>query len=169
MSSKLQRSVTYPFSVDRFWTVIGSKDYWLDLTAAGGELTTTIDNVEVLDDSVTVALLHTIPADKLPSAVTRIRSGDLPIARTVKWTRGPKDSGAGTFAADVHGTPATAEGTVTLGPRDDNKKCVVTYDGTVTVKIPLVGGRIEGMIVSSLIQLLDNEARFTADWSTQHP
>ncbi len=104
-----------------------------------------------------------IAAEHLPSVVTNIRPPAIwsstatnrgnrssrPRARPV-LRRGRRDAGQG--RRHLHARPPGRTGTV------------VEIDGEVEVKIPFLGGKIEGLIVEQLVELFDAEQEFTAGW-----
>lgn len=73
-----------------------------------------------------------------------------------------RDRAHGRFSAGVDGMPGKVEGTFTLAP--GRTGTVVEIDGEVEVKIPFLGGKIEGLIVEQLVELFDAEQEFTAGW-----
>ena len=46
---------------------------------------------------------------------------------------------------------------------------LLIFHGTVEVRVPLVGGKIESFISSQLVDLLIAEQRFTTRWLTENP
>jgi len=59
--------------------------------------------------------------------------------------------------------PGHVEGTLTL-LGDDGTGSMVVIEGSVEVKIPFLGSKIEEMIVGELVGLFDAEQRFTETW-----
>ncbi|MBJ7288287.1 DUF2505 domain-containing protein [Williamsia sp.] len=166
MATKLRHTITCPFGMAAYVAAISAPDYWETLAtsikAAPGEL----NSADVDTDTAQVHLTQHIPADKLPSAVTKLVSGDLAIKRSMTWEFHTDAHTTGTFAADVVGAPATTKGTVdATGTADE---CTIVYTGSVTVRIPLVGGKIEKLIAEKLTDLLDAERDFTVAWHEEH-
>lgn len=157
MASTLRHSVSYPFSTTRLWEVLSTEQYWRDLLETIGH--GSLESFTRDEESVTVTMRQVVPADKLPSVVTKIRPGDLEIPRR-SVLRLANDQIAGELTATVDGAPAKVAGRqVTSG---DQAK--TDYSGSVTVSIPLVGGKIEKAILDQLIVLLDAERDHTVDW-----
>ncbi|MGZ8178473.1 DUF2505 domain-containing protein [Williamsia sp. SKLECPSW1] len=165
MATKLQHPVTYPLGLDRIRAAVGDRAYWEALAASVEKSPGEVRSVDVSGDRVTVELTQRIPADKLPSVVTSLVSGDLAIERTMSWTFTSPTSADGAFHATVPGTPATTEGEFRL--REGDGSTVAEFDGSVTVRIPLVGGKIEKLISQNMLTLFDAERDFTVAWDAE--
>ncbi|WP_028477142.1 DUF2505 domain-containing protein [Nocardia sp. CNY236] len=131
--------------------------YWKDRVAAVGGPDARLESITSDGDRLRVELVQAIPAEQLPAAITAVRPGDLVISRVEQW-----DANTGAFQARVEGAPAEVRGTLTLA--GDATSATVTADGTIEVKVPLFGGKIEKAIAEHLTELLKREAEFTADW-----
>lgn len=107
------------------------------------------------------ALRQTIDAQHVPSVARTVIRGDLVIERVESWT-GENGQYDGTVDAHVPHTPGSARAVTSLLDVDDGSELLFT--GTVKVSVPLVGGRIEEMIVQQLTDLLDAEGEFTQHW-----
>ena len=57
--------------------------------------------------------------------------------------------------------------TVIVHVPDDPAAAVQVTRGEVTVRIPLVGGKLEGVIAEQVTTLLEREAEFTTSWLTR--
>lgn len=166
MPTKLEHRDVYAVSTARLHAALCSEQYWTDLVRTVAPDVSSLESFTSDGSSVTVKLLQIVPADKLPSIVTKIRSGDLTIRRT--FSIGPfSDRSTGSFGAEVDGAKATLSGSVTVSGSDG--QATLTYSGAAKVGIPLVGGKIESAIVSNLTKLFDAEAEFTADWLAANP
>jgi hypothetical protein len=165
MATKLQHPVTYPLTLDRVRAAVSDRAYWEALAASVKNSPGEVKSVDVSGDEVTVELTQRIPSDKLPSVVTSLVSGDLAIERTMSWTFSSDTAAQGTFRAVVNGTPATTEGAFSL--RGDGESTVAEFDGSVTVRIPLVGGKIEKLISQNMLTLFDAERDFTVAWDDE--
>ena len=72
----------------------------------------------------------------------------------------------GTADVDVPGTPASASGQ--MGLRDAGTGSELRIRTDVTVKVPLLGGRIEASVGEQILKLLDTETAFTLDWMNRN-
>ncbi|NMO00772.1 DUF2505 domain-containing protein [Gordonia sp. TBRC 11910] len=162
MASTLQHSVTYAFPTERLWTVVSTEQYWHDLLEAIGH--GGLDSFAFDGDTVTVTMTQTVPEDKLPSMVTKIRPGDLHIPRKSVLRR-QGETIVGELTATVDGAPAKVDGSQNSSGAPES---TTRYTGTVTVAIPFVGGKVEKAILDQLIVLLDAEHEHTVEWEQAH-
>ncbi|GAA2055800.1 DUF2505 domain-containing protein [Williamsia deligens] len=165
MATKLQHPVTYPLGIDRVRAAVSDRAYWEALAQSVKKSPGEVRSVTVDGDTVAVELTQRIPSDKLPSVVTSMVNGDLSIERSMTWTFTSPTSADGRFSATVPGTPATTEGTFSL--REEAGATVADFSGSVTVRIPLVGGKIEKMISQNMLTLFDAERDFTVAWDAE--
>jgi hypothetical protein len=114
------------------------------------------------DSGARLRLRHSVPVEFLPSAIRRFTGDDLVLERTETWR--PRKAGGyeGTVEVKVRGLPGSISGTQSLV--DDGDGAVTDVEGTVSVSVPMVGSRIEGVVVEQVDQLLDAEDAFTRRW-----
>ncbi len=117
---------------------------------------------DVDDSGARFRLRHSVPVEFLPSAIRRFTGDDLVLDRTETWK--PRAAGGyeGSVEVKVRGLPGTISGTQRLA--DDGSGSVTEVQGTVSVSVPMVGGKIEGVVVEQVSQLLDAEDAFTRRW-----
>ena len=70
-----------------------------------------------------------------------------------------------TFTVDIKSTPATITGTLALAPAGDSTAVDVRIE--CKVGIPLVGGKVESLIMTDLEKTAEAEKQFGADWITK--
>ncbi|MFD6859001.1 DUF2505 domain-containing protein [Rhodococcus sp. NPDC060090] len=162
MGSPIDHSTHYSFPPAAVHAAFVDPQYWNSRLAEVGGPGAEVENIQTGDNTIELDLRQSIPAEHLPVMVTNIRPGDLVIRRHEAWERLDGDRAQGRFSAGVEGMPGTVEGTLALLP--DDAGSLVLIEGTVEVKIPFLGAKIEGMIVNELVGLFDSEKTFTADW-----
>ncbi|MEE4022037.1 DUF2505 domain-containing protein [Gordonia sp. PKS22-38] len=163
MASTMEHAVSYPFSVSRLWEILSSEQYWRDLLDAINSSHGQLDSFDVTDDTITVVMQQGVPAEKLPSVVTKVRPGDLEIPRRNTFTLAG-DRITGEMTATVSGAPAKVNGAfVTSGDPASTR-----YTADVEVSVPFVGGKIEKAIIDQLVELLDAEQEQTVAWEAAH-
>ena len=104
-----------------------------------------------------------LDAKDLPSAVRSVLPGNLTIERDERWSR--QDSGRylADVAVTIPGAPASASGGMRLQDLSDGgSELHVRAD--VKVSVPLIGGKIEGVVGDQVQRLLAAEAAFTESW-----
>lgn len=160
-ASFTQTFSTSVVTVDAYADAIVDRAFWDDRLAAVGGPGGRITAFEGDGKKADVTQVQVIAKDLLPQAVTSFLPGDLEIERHELWKR-TADGADGTFTASVAGAPATVEGKMTI--RAANTEAALTVNGEVEVKVPLIGGRIEKMIVEQLQELIKAEYEFAVRW-----
>ncbi|MGO4615149.1 DUF2505 domain-containing protein [Nocardia sp. 2YAB30] len=161
MATPLAYTARYSHSLAAVRAAIANDQYWKDRVAEVGGPNARLESVTVSGDQVRAELVQAIAAELLPAAITAVRPGDLIIPRIEHWT-----GDSATFEARVEGAPAEVRGTITLAA--DGSGATATTKGTIEVKIPLFGGKIENAIAEHLTELLKNEEEFTDNWLASH-
>lgn len=148
-------------SVGQFRSAFGDEDYWRARLAAmdNGRL----DSLNVDDDgAVNVRSTFKLLGDGLPKVVSQLRLGDLQMTHDETWSRIDGGRVRGEVNVEVSGFPLSSRGTGLLAPTADGSQ--LTYTATVAVKVPLIGGAIEGFIGSQLTSWIREISTFTTDW-----
>lgn len=111
------------------------------------------------DSGARLRLRHSVPVEFLPSVMRRFTGDDLVLDRVETWR--PRDAGGyeGTVEVTVRGLPGRLSGTQTLTDAGDGS--VTEVEGEASVGVPVVGGRIEGIVNEHVGALLDAEDEFT--------
>lgn len=115
------------------------------------------------EEGVRYRLRQGIAADVLPQAVRTLHKGDLIVEREQTWYSDTQGY-TGQARATVAGVPGEISAQTTLSSASTG--CVLTTEGEVTVRIPMVGGKLESVIAEQVTKLLEREAVFTGTWLT---
>jgi hypothetical protein len=136
------------------------------LAALGGQHAQLAERTVEPDGRATVKLRHGVAGENLPPAVRTLLGGDLMIDRAETWR--PLESGgySGTVSVTIPAMPGEMGGTQRLSDAGTGSELIV--DGSVSIPIPFVGGKIEETVVGQITKLLDAEHAFTQDWLDQH-
>lgn len=161
MATPLAYTARYSHPAAAVRAAFANDQYWKDRVAEVGGPNARLDSVTVDGDQIRIHLVQAIAAELLPAAITAVRPGDLIIPRVETWT-----GDNATFQATVEGAPAEVRGTITL--TDDGAGSTAAANGTIEVKIPLFGGKIENAIAEHLTEVLKNEEEFTSTWLESH-
>lgn len=101
-----------------------------------------------------------------PPEVRAFVGPSLPILLDVTWGAAEVDgSRSGAFSMVVTGAPVTVAGATRLQPTASGSELV--YDGDLTVKVPLLGARIEREAAPAVLEALDAQARVGRAWLTR--
>lgn len=92
-----------------------------------------------------------------PSAVQRFLPPDGQVGHTSEWSAaGPAGDRHGTWRVEGQGVPADITGIMRL--EADGEGCRHIVEGTATVRVPLVAGKVERMLVELMEKLAAREA-----------
>lgn len=162
MATALAYTARYSHPVAAVREAFRAEQYWKDRIAAVGGPNAQFVSLSVESEQVRVEVVQSIPAEVLPPAITAVRPGDLIIPRTELWT-----GTTGSFEARVEGAPAEVRGSITA--TDELTGAVAEISGTIEVKVPLFGRKIEEAIGERLTELLAEETEFTDTWIAGQP
>lgn len=113
-------------------------------------------------EDVKFTLRHGIDQQDLPPMVTKlIPGGDVVIKRTETWSASGNGGYDGVGRVAIVGTPATAKATMRLADIDTGSELVVNI--VVTVKVPIIGAKVEEAVGEQIKRLLEAETGFTLE------
>lgn len=166
MARSFDLSVEYSASAEQVHAAFADENYWNERLARSGADTATLDSLKSEGGGLEIVTTQVLRSDRLPGIVSQFHRGDLRIVRTERWSAVADGASEGTVVGSIPGAPVTLSGTARLhtgakGSRQDLKV-------SVEVKIPLVGGKIEGFVGGKLMDLLSAEQRFTSEWIATH-
>lgn len=97
-------------------------------------------------------------AEGIPSFARKLVGDEITILQQERWTTPT----SGDIHVSIPGKPGDMRGTAVLTETDTGT--LETVDLEVTVHIPLVGGRIEGLIADMLSRAMDKEHEVGVEW-----
>ena len=158
---EFSQSVTYPGTVDevvaRYLTPAYLERRFGRFVVEGST------TVSVEGERVSYA--GTVRPELIPAAAARFVKSDLRVTFTEEWTLNEAGATSRTSVA-VDGAPVSVEATSTLTPTDAGSAREVS--GNLSVRVPLLGGRIEKEAVARVGRLTENEQASTAQWLEEH-
>ncbi len=117
--------------------------------------TVTIDSQ---GSGMTVVVDQVQAADGIPSFARKFVGEEINIVQSEDWTSPEK----GNIHVSIPGKPGEMSGTALL--TEDPDGTTETVNLTVKVNIPLVGGKIEGLVANLLSKALRAEHKVGRDW-----
>jgi hypothetical protein len=114
------------------------------------------------DDGLEVTVVHDVRDGALPSIVARIYPARWQVVQKETWIPIGADSLRGEVSFVTRGAPGSGHGTALLVPVPDGSR--LDCAATVEFKVPLIGGKIEGLVGHYLPQQFSEIQRFTAKW-----
>lgn len=107
---------------------------------------------------MTVSVDQHRPADEVPSFAQKFVGDEINVHQRENWSS-PTDA---VLEVEIPGKPGHMKGTVHLAGDADGTTETVAVD--VKVSIPLIGGKIEGMIAEMLVKALRAENKVGRQW-----
>jgi hypothetical protein len=160
MSRSIDYRCTYPTEVGRTFATLADPVYLrARLAAVGGPDSELLEHARD-GDGVRYRLRFALPNHVLPPIVQPLVGDRLVIERT-ESLHPDGDGYRGDVAVAVPGAPVGAVGDMALRPAGSGSEFAVHAD--VTVRVPLIGGRIEESIAGNIRQLLVLESEFTRE------
>ena len=155
------QSVSYPGTVEEVVAMYLTPDY--QQRRFGSFVVEGSESVAVEGERITFS--GTARPELLPAAASRFVKGALHISFTEEWTRDEAGARSRTRVT-VDGAPVSVEATSTLTPSDAG--CTRDVTGNVSVRVPLLGGRIEKEAVAHLGRVVEREQALAANWLAEH-
>ncbi|MGE0783507.1 DUF2505 domain-containing protein [Mycolicibacterium sp.] len=153
-------------SVEQIYWAFSEEDYWLARMAHFGGFGK-LDSLSVAEDgTVTVVVLHDLQPDGLPKTFAKFFPRNWQVVQDETWR--PADGGVvqGEVAIATRGAPGSGRGIALLAPAANGSE--LRCNATVEFKVPLVGGKIEGMIGRLMVPQFAVIQRFTAKWIAEN-
>ncbi|WP_199441603.1 DUF2505 domain-containing protein [Umezawaea beigongshangensis] len=160
MARRIEHLTTYPWTARDVFGALTSEDHVRDRLAALGGNGAELISFSGGNGETRFELKQGVSAEHLPPVARNVLGGDLVIQRTETWRA---DDLAGAVEVTLGGVPGRLDGSSRLADTGE-RASAMTLSGQVRVSIPLVGGKVEGLIVEQVVELLDAEARFTSEW-----
>ena len=111
----------------------------------------------------TVVITRTQSMQGAPGIARKMTGDSVQVVQREVWGAGQRAD----FSMEIPGKPGYLRGTVEL--RDTGEgSCQEVFTGEVKVNVPLVGGKLEGMVGDMLRRALQSEGRVGAAWLEEH-
>lgn len=158
-------SVDSPASVGQIYAAFSAEDYWLARIATLNG-STALESLTVDEDrTVRVVTTQDLGRDLLPGIVAKFYRRDVKFRHAETWTPSG-DQLRGEISVAVSGAPGSGSGVALVAPAQNGS--LLTLNGTVEFKVPLVGGTVESFIAREFAQGIPDIQVFTAKWVTEH-
>jgi hypothetical protein len=167
MPRSIDVSFTSEASVERVHAAFGDEGYWLGRIAAFGG---GIELDSFTSDSagaITVVTSQDLRHEALPGPLARVYPGTLTVHRYEAWRPIGRRRVSGDIEVTASGAPLSGSATALL--ESDGRGSRLTFAGTVSFTLPIVGGRIESYLAEQLRTGIADLKRFTDAWIAEHP
>jgi hypothetical protein len=155
VGKKVRSSFEGPGSVEAVFAVLTAEDFAATKAAKLADGSRLESRDVSPDGAVTCVVTRALP-DGVPSFLERFLPAEGRATQTEVW--GPLTNGVreARFTIDIPGTPARIGGTMRIEPVGTGSR--YTLDGEVKVPVPLLGGKVEGVIVDIILKVAAEDA-----------
>lgn len=150
MSKRITHELTYDAPLAEVSAMLGDRSFREEVCRRQGVLRHTV-TVSAAGAGKEVVIDQVQPAHGIPSFAKKFVGDEINIVQKEIWT----DAARGDVYVTIPGKPGDMRGTVRLDEQDGRTTEVIDLE--IKVGIPLVGGRIEGLIAEMLLKALRNE------------
>ena len=166
MARSIEHRAQYPATPPTVYgTLVDAEFLHARLAELGGRDAALLEH-RVGERDALVTLRQGVPVEFLPSVVRRFTGEDLILDRTERWRPGPDEGWVSDVDVTVRGLPGSITGTQEI--RGDAGSATVVLSGQARVPVPMVGGKIEGVVAEQVTALLGFESDFTRRWLAEH-
>ncbi|MGH3587284.1 MAG: DUF2505 domain-containing protein [Pseudonocardia sp.] len=153
----IRHELKYDASPDEVFAMLADPAF-REKVCRAQDVTSVKATVEPDGEGMVVRVDQTQPAQGIPGFAKKIVGDEIRIVQVENW------SGSTHAALDVEipGKPGHMKGTVTLS--GDGSGTVETVDGEVKVNIPLIAGKLEGLIVELFTAAMKTEQNVGRAW-----
>lgn len=151
---------TYPAPPDRVVAMMRTESFLDQLAKRSGALSHSVDV-----SSPVATLRLEVPA---PESLSTFIGKAITLVQSFRWDAGsPDGTRRGTLDVEVPGMPITMNASGLLSP--DGDQTIGEYAGDFTVRIPIVGRKVEKAALPFITDALDGLQRVGTDWLQANP
>ena len=155
-------STASPATVAQVHSAFADQDYWQARLAEYGGGSIRLDSLVVQDGSVHVATTQDLRNDALPGLIAKAVPGDLKVLRQETWRVVETGDLHGDVVIRTSGAPISGVATALVSATAEGS--LLSFRGTVQVRVPLIGGQIEKYISAQITEEIPGVQRFTTRW-----
>lgn len=165
MATRFTHNARIDSHIETIYNSLTEEAFWHDRLTAVGTPKDTLDNFEVTGDSITVTATQHIPDEDIPDIARKVLPGQLVIVRTNVISGFDGERFVGKATADAAGGLGRILGDSTASSKDG--AAVEDVSGNVKVSVPLLGGKLEKLVVDHLQKLLTSEYEQLNRWTAE--
>ena len=155
---KLSHQMRYDAPPADVYKMLGDPDFREQVCVAAGAVRQQV-SVTPAGNGMRVEIDQTQPAHGIPSFAAKFVGDQIQIIQKETWS----GDTAADFTLEIPGKPGRCTGTVTLAD-DGNGGTLETVSGDLKVNIPLVGGKLEGLISDLIKAAMRKEEQVGRRW-----
>ncbi len=154
---------------ETIYAAYASDEYWQALMDRYDELTPgKSDITEFSSDErgIEVEFRQVLPRAELPAILRSVIPLDMAITRRQYFGPFDPNGAKGHYTASVSHAPGRLDGRYVLNGVAAGSRLLA--DSTCKVSVPLIGGKLEDMVLQSVNDVFTIEGAFTAEWISEH-
>lgn len=165
MSQKFSNKDRYSATPDQMIAMMSDPEYIKAKYEALGDLSFDVLEQSAEGDSLKIKVDRTMKAN-LPNVAKKVLGETSQMIQTENWSTGGATKTA-TMEMEAPGKPIKIHSTLEIAPVGDSE-CDYTANFEIKASIPLVGGKIEKIIVGETKDSLVKEEAFNSKWLADH-
>lgn len=154
---KLRHEITYDAPAADVWTMLSDPAFRQKSCDAMGVLSSTIA-IEPVGQGMKVRIEQVQRTEGIPSFAKKFAGDTTQAVQVEEWS----DRRNATLTVKTPGKPTEITGTLTL--TEEGGRTVETFDGECRVKVPLIGGKLEGLMSDLFRKGMDKEHQAGVAW-----
>lgn len=158
MATPIRHTLTYPgATIDEVAAMLITRQFREEVCEAIGVLRQDVTVRPTAEGTTEVTIDQVQPAQGIPSFAKKLVGEEIPIRQHEVWHLGEGGRSWADVDVTIPGRPGEMVGTARLSAANGSVEEIVELD--VSVRVPLVGGKVEGLIAQMLVQALEAENR----------
>lgn len=154
---KIRHQLTYDASPTEVYEMRADPAFRAQVCEAMDTLSHDV-TVDDTDGELTIAVDMLQHTQGVPGFAKKVVGDQTRVIQTERWPA----LHAGHIEVEIPGKPGHIRGTLSLA--EEGAGSVYVFDGEAKIGIPLIGGRLEGLIEKLFIEGMDTEQRVAASW-----
>lgn len=160
MAKKFTNTYSYDADLDAMWAMLSDRDYHQGKYESLDAANITFSTFAADETSITMVNERDVPAD-LPSFAKKIIGDTNHLTHTERWTR-VDDAATCSLEITVKNLPGGTSGTMEIKPASSG--CTWDADLDIKIGVPLLGGKLEGVMHDETSLNFRQEKAFNDAW-----
>jgi hypothetical protein len=154
---KIRHQLTYAASPTEVYEMRADPAFRAQVCEAMDTLSHDV-TVDDTDGELTIAVDMVQHTQGVPGFAKKVVGDQTRVIQTERWPA----TDAGHIEVEIPGKPGHIRGTLSI--TEDGNGSVYVFEGEAKINIPLIGGKLEGLIEKLFIEGMDTEQRVAKAW-----
>ena len=148
MATPFEFSASTSATIDELWQCYQDAAFWEMRMSAAGSDNDKLTSFEAGDDGVEIEFQQVVDSSHIPSFVSKIHTGDLPISRKATYNAPEGDTVHAVSSGEALNGILRVSGTLTA--TREGEVTTESVKGTASASVPLIGKKIEKLVIDFL-------------------